>query len=69
MMLLFLLAHDKDIRHRKFFWSTNLFNTKIKVLKFHKATANGLATEAFQKCNWGQIDPIVDRGLSCLLLV
>ena len=36
---------------------------KIKVMKFHSAAANGLATGAFQKYNWGQIDPMVDRGL------
>ena len=32
-------------------------------MKFHSAAANGLATGAFQKYNWGQIDPMVDRGL------
>ena len=32
-------------------------------MKFHSAAANGLATGVFQKCNWGQIDPMVDRGL------
>ena len=32
-------------------------------MKFHSAAANGLGTGAFQKCNWGQIDPMVDRGL------
>ena len=32
-------------------------------MKFHSAAANGLATGAFQKCNWGQINPMVDRGL------
>ena len=36
---------------------------KIKVMKFHSAAANGLATGAFQKSNWGQIDPMIDRGL------
>ena len=35
-------------------------------MKFHSAAANGLGTGAFQKCNWGQTDPVVDRGLSCL---
>ena len=33
-------------------------------MKFHSAAANVLATGAFQKCNWGQIDPMVDRGLT-----
>ena len=37
-------------------------------MKFHSA-ANGLATEAFQKCNWGQIDPMVDRGLISLISI
>ena len=32
-------------------------------MKFRSAAANGLATGAFQKCNWSQIDPVVDRGL------
>ena len=32
-------------------------------MKFHSAAANGLATGVFQKCNWDQIDPMVDRGL------
>ena len=32
-------------------------------MKFHSAAANGFATGAFQKCNWGQIDPMVDKGL------
>ena len=32
-------------------------------MKLHGAAADGLATGAFQKCNWGQIDPMVDRGL------
>ena len=34
---------------------------KIKVMKFHGAAPNTLATGAFQKCDWGQIDPLVDR--------
>ena len=36
---------------------------KIKVIKFHSAAASGLATGAFQKCNWGLIDSMVERGL------
>jgi len=28
-------------------------------MKFRSAVDNGLATGAFQKCNWGQIDPMV----------
>jgi len=32
-------------------------------MKFHSAAANGLETGTFQKCNRGQIDPMVDRGL------
>ena len=32
-------------------------------MKFHGAAPNSLATGAFQKCNWGQIDLIVDRGI------
>ena len=43
------------------------FQYKIKVMKFHSAAVNGLATGAFQKCNWGQIDPMVDRGLNISL--
>ena len=35
-------------------------------MKFHTAAAKGLATGAFQKCNWGQIDPMVNRGLNAL---
>ena len=35
-------------------------------MKFHSADANGMATGTFQKCNWAQIDPMVDRGLSKL---
>ena len=34
-------------------------------MNFDSAAANGLATRAFQKCNWGQIDLMVDRGLKC----
>ena len=37
---------------------------KIKVTKFHSAAVNDLATGAFQKCNWGQFEPMVDRGLN-----
>ena len=33
-------------------------------MKFHGAAPNSLATGAFQKCNWGQIDPMVDRRLN-----
>ena len=66
-MLLFLLAHIKDVQHKKLFRSVNLFNIKIKVMKFHSAAANGIATEAFQNCNWGQIDPMVDRGQSMVI--
>jgi len=33
-------------------------------MKFHGAAANGSETGTFQKCSWGQIDPMVDRGLS-----
>ena len=33
-------------------------------MKVHSAAANGLATGAFQKCNWGHIYPMVDRGLN-----
>ena len=32
-------------------------------MKFHGAAPNSLATGAFQKRNWSQIDPMVDRGL------
>jgi len=32
-------------------------------MKFHSVAANGLATGTFPKCSWGQIDPMVDRGL------
>ena len=32
-------------------------------MKSHGAAPNSLATEAFQKRNWGQLDPMVDRGL------
>ena len=39
----------------------------MNVMKFHSA-ANGLATGTFQKCNWGQIDPMVDRGLNIRVL-
>ena len=34
----------------------------IKVMKFLSSAGNGIATGVFQKCNWGQIDPMVDRG-------
>ena len=47
----------------KIFYINKPLQYKIKVMKFHSAAANGLATEAFQKCNWGQIDLMVDRGL------
>jgi len=33
-------------------------------MKFRITAANGLETGTFQKCRWGQIDPMVDRGLS-----
>ena len=33
-------------------------------MKFHSAATNNSATEAFQKLNCGQIDPMVDRGLN-----
>ena len=36
-------------------------------MKIHSAAANGLATGAFQKCDWGQIDPMVDKVLSKVL--
>ena len=29
-------------------------------MKFHNAAVNGSATESFEKCNWGQIDPMVE---------
>ena len=35
----------------------------MKLVKFHSAATSALATEAFQKSNWGQIDPMVDRKL------
>ena len=47
----------------KIFYVNKPLQYKIKVMKFHSAAANGLVTGAFQKCNWGQIDPMVDRGL------
>ena len=31
---------------------------------FQSAAANGLATGAFQNCNWGQIDSLIRRGLN-----
>ena len=31
-------------------------------MKFHSAASNGLATGSFQKCNWDEIDLMVDRG-------
>ena len=33
-------------------------------MKFYGVAANGLATGAFQKCNWGQIYPMIYRGLN-----
>ena len=66
MMQLFLLAHDKDVQHRKFFGVNKPLQYKIKVTRFHSAAAYGLATYAFQKSNWGQFDPMVDRGLRVL---
>ena len=50
----------------KIFYVNKPLQSKIKVRKFHSTAANGLATEAFQKYNWGQIDPMVDRGLKYL---
>ena len=47
----------------KIFYVNKPLQYKIKVMKFHSAAANGLVTGAFQKCNWGQIDPMVDRRL------
>ena len=38
-------------------------------MKFQIAAANGLATGAFQKYNWDQIDPMVDTGLNCCRVV
>ena len=35
-------------------------------MKLHSTAANGLGTGAFQKCNWGQIGAMVDRGLNVL---
>ena len=35
-------------------------------MQFHSAAANVITTGTFQKCNWGQIDPMVDRGLKCI---
>jgi len=32
-------------------------------MKFHSVAVNGLEIGTFQKCNWGQSDPMVDRGL------
>ena len=45
------------------FYVNKTLQCKIKITKFHIAAANGLATGAFQKCNWGQIDSMVDRRL------
>ena len=45
----------------KIFYVNKPLQYKIKVTKFHSAAANGLATGAFQKCNWGQIDPVRGR--------
>jgi len=32
-------------------------------MKFHSAAANGLATGTFQKCIWGQIDPLAENWM------
>ena len=37
---------------------------KIKLIKLHSTAFNGSATATFQKCNWGQIGPTVDKGLN-----
>ena len=47
----------------KTFYVSKPLQYEKKFMKFHSAAANGLATGAFQNCNWGQIDPMVDRGL------
>ena len=56
-----------SVRYRcptiKSFYVNKPLQYEIKVMKFYSAAANGLGTGAFQKCNWGQIDPMVDRGL------
>ena len=52
----------------KIFYVNKPLLYKIKVMKFHSAVANGLATGAFQKCNWGQIDSMVDRGLRSIVM-
>ena len=55
MLLFFLLSIDKhDLKYLQY---------KIKVKKFHDSAANGLATEAFQKCICSQFDPVIVREL------
>ena len=39
---------------------------KVKVMKLHSAAFNGSATATFQKCNWGQIDLTIDKGLNLI---
>ena len=47
----------------KIFYVNKPLQYEIKFMKFYSAAANGLVTGAFQKCNWGQIHPMVGRGL------
>ena len=51
------------LRRLSIFYVNKPLQYERKVIKFYSAAANGLATGAFQKCNWSQIEPMLDRGL------
>ena len=53
----------------KIFYVNKPLQYEIKVMKFLSGAANGLATRVFQKCNWGQIGPMVDRGLKIMQIL